>query len=155
MRGKKAIRRLIAPDPKFHNAEVSKFINYLMRRGKKTVAQRILYGAFDIMKEKTQREPVTVFEEAMRNVSPVVEVKSRRIGGGNYQIPIPVRGDRRFTLASRWMIEAAKSRKGKPMAQRLAEEFLDALNNQGIAIKKKIDVHRMAEANRAFAHFAR
>ncbi len=155
MRGKKATRRLIAPDPKFHNVEVAKFVNYVMRGGKRTIAQKIIYGAFDIIEKETQKEPLGVFEEAMRNVSPIVEVKSRRVGGANYQIPIPVRGERRFNLASRWMIAAAKGRKGKPMAQKLAAELIEASQNQGSAIKKKVDVHRMAEANRAFAHFAR
>ncbi len=155
MRGKKAKKRLIDPDPRFRNSDLGKFTNYLMRRGKKSVAQKIIYSAFDRIKEKVSKEPLSVFEEAMRNVSPVVEVKSRRIGGANYQIPIAVRGERKFALASRWIIGAAKSRKGKPMAEKLAEELMEAAANQGSAIKKKLDVHRMAEANRAFAHFAR
>ena len=155
MRGKPAPKRAIAPDPRYHNVDVAKFTNYVMRRGKKTVAQKILYGAFAHIQKQMEKDPLGVFEEAMRNVSPVVEVKSRRVGGANYQIPIPVRGERRFNLASRWIIEAAKSRKGKPMAEKLAAELMEAAQNQGSAIKKKTDVHRMAEASRAFAHFAR
>ncbi len=155
MRGKTPKKRPIDPDPRFHNVELAKFINYVMRRGKKSVAQKIIYSAFDRIKAQSSKEPLVVFEDAMKNVSPVVEVKSRRIGGANYQIPIAVRGERRFALASRWIIGAAKSRKGKPMAEKLAEELIEASQNQGTAIKKKLDVHRMAEANRAFAHFAR
>jgi small subunit ribosomal protein S7 len=155
MRGKQAIKRVIEPDPKYGNATVAKFMNYVMRQGKKSVAQRIVYGAFDIIADKTQTDPLDVFDRAFKNLQPSVEVKSKRVGGANYQIPTPVRGERRVALAFRWLIAAAESRKGKPMAQKLAEEIMSAANNEGDAIKKKMDVHRMAEANRAFAHFAR
>jgi small subunit ribosomal protein S7 len=155
MRGKPAIKREIKPDPKYGNATVAKFINHVMRQGKKSIAQKIVYGAFDIIFNKMQADPLEVFDRAFKNLQPSVEVKSKRVGGANYQIPTPVRGERRVALAFRWMIGAAESRKGKPMAQKLAEEIMAAANNEGDAIKKKMDVHRMAEANRAFAHFAR
>jgi small subunit ribosomal protein S7 len=153
MRGKKAVKRFIEPDPKYNSAAIAKFINIIMQRGKKTVAQRIVYGAFEYLRAKEQ-DPIVVFEAAIKNAAPTVEVKSRRIGGSNYQVPIEVRGDRRMALAYRWIIGGAANRKGKPMKERLAMELLDASNNQGEAIKKKLDVQRMAEANRAFAHFA-
>ena len=154
MRGKQAVRRNILPDPTYNSTSVAKFINYLMSNGKKSVAQHMYYKALDIVAEKTGEKGLDVFDKAMKNVSPMVEVKARRIGGANYQVPIEVRGDRRFNLASRWIIGAARSRKGKPMAEKLALELVDASQEQGEAIKKKLDVHRMAEANRAFAHFA-
>jgi len=155
MRGKQALKRDIKPDPKYGNLTVAKFINYVMRKGKKTVAQKIVYGAFDQISEKTKTDPLDVFDRAFKNLQPSVEVKSKRVGGANYQIPTPVRGERRVALAFRWLIAAADSRKGKPMAMKLADEIVSAANNEGDAIKKKMDVHRMAEANRAFAHFAR
>lgn len=155
MRGKKAKRRQVIPDQKFQSAEIGKLINYVMERGKKTVAQKIVYGMLDIVAEKTKKNPMEVFEEALKNVSPVVEVRSRRVGGSNYQIPVPVRPERRMMLAYRWLIDAAASQKGRPMKEKLASEIINAANNEGSAIKKKQDVHRMAEANRAFAHFAR
>ena len=154
MRGKSAPKRKIAPDPVYNSTSISKFTNYIMLNGKKSVSQSIVYGAFDFIEKKTGQKGLDVFDKAMYNVSPVVEVKARRIGGANYQVPIEVKGDRRFTLASRWLITAARSRKGKPMHERLALELMDAAENQGDAVKKKQDVHRMAEANRAFAHFA-
>lgn len=126
-----------------------------MHDGKKSVAERVVYDAFDIIKAETKEDPMQVFETALKNVTPTVEVKSRRVGGANYQVPIPVRGDRRYALAYRWILAAARGKKGKPMAQRLAAELIAASNNEGDAIKKKQDVQRMAEANRAFAHFAR
>jgi len=131
----------------------AKFINRLMTGGKKSTAQRVFYGAFDIV-AKQQKDPLQVFDEAIKNVAPVLEVKSKRIGGANYQVPREVRGERRLTLAIRWMIGAARAKKGKPMAVKLAEEFLAAAKNEGAAIKKRQDTHRMAEANKAFAHFA-
>jgi len=155
MRGKKAPRRKIAPDPKFNNTVVAKFINLMMQKGKKSVAQNIFYKAADIIKQKTNKEPLGVFEQAIKNVSPILEVVSRRIGGANYQIPVEVRPNRRLTLAMCWIIEAANNKKGKSMREKLAQELMDAANKQGAAIKKKEDVHRMAEANRAFAHFIR
>lgn len=154
MRAKRAPRRSLPPDPKYQNPVVTKLINFLMRRGKKTVAETIVYRAFAAVAEKTKRDPVEVFQQAVKNVSPVVEVKSRRIGGANYQIPIEVRSERRLQLALRWLILAARAKRGRPMAAKLADELMLAAQAQGDAVKKKEDVHRMAEANRAFAHFA-
>ncbi len=154
MRGKQATRRVIAPDPLFQSIPLAKFINYVMQRGKKTVAQKIVYGALAIVKEKTGKPEMESFDLAIRNVAPVVEVKAKRVGGANYQVPMEVRGDRRMALAYRWLLDAARNKKGKPMAQKLAAELLAAIANEGDAVKKKLDVHRMAEANRAFAHFA-
>ncbi len=155
MRGKKQTpKRVIEPDPKYNSVLVSKFVNKIMERGKKSVARKIVYQAFDVVHAKTKQEPLDVFELALKNVAPQVEVKSRRVGGANYQVPVEVRGDRRQALSIRWVIEAAKGKKGKPMHQKLAEELVLASKNEGDAIKKKLDVHRMAEANRAFAHFA-
>ena len=155
MRGKQAPKRKIKPDSKYQSLQLSKFINYIMRRGKKTTATKIIYQSFDIIKEKTKKNPLDVFQEAIENIDPLIEVRSRRIGGANYQIPFPTNENRRFVLASRWIIEAAKARKGKSMAEKIAQEFLDAMEKQGTAIRKRDDVHRMAEANKAFAHFAR
>ncbi|MBI5732066.1 MAG: 30S ribosomal protein S7 [Candidatus Magasanikbacteria bacterium] len=155
MRGKRAPKRKILPDPKFQNFLAAKFINCLMRRGKKTVAQKIFYGALDLIKEKMKKEPLEIFEEAIRNVGPTVETKSRRVGGANYQVPQPVRGERKNALSFRWIIEAAKKVKGRAMKEKLAAELIAASQNQGDAVKKKMDMHRMAEANKAFAHFAR
>ena len=147
--------REIAPDPMYDNLTVAKFVNMLMEQGKKNIARKIVYGSFDIIKEKTKKNPLDVFQEAIENIAPLIEVRSRRIGGANYQIPFPTNENRRFVLASRWIIEAAKARKGKSMAEKIAQEFLDAMEKQGTAIRKRDDVHRMAEANKAFAHFAR
>jgi len=155
MRGKKISKRTILPDPKFSSIALAKFINYIMERGKKTIAQKIVYTALDNLEAKTKRPALEVFEEAVKNVAPLLEVKSRRVGGANYQIPLHVRAERRQQLAYRWIIAAAKARKGVPMAEKLTLELLAALENQGDAMKKKQDVQRMAEANRAFAHFAR
>ncbi|MDP3964596.1 MAG: 30S ribosomal protein S7 [bacterium] len=154
MRGKRAAKRTVHPDPKFQNQTVGKFVNYIMKRGKKSVAQSVVYDMFDRISEKTKQDALEIFDQALKNVSPTLEVKSRRIGGANYQIPVEVRGDRKMTLAMRWIIAAAKSKSGQPMATRLADEIVSASENLGEAIKKKEDVHRMAEANRAFAHFA-
>lgn len=154
MRGKRAPKRIIAPDLKYNSVMVAKFINHIMRGGKKTVAQKIVYQCFDILADKTKQKPLDIFEKALRNVAPTVEVKGRRVGGANYQVPIPVTGERKNTLAYRWLIEAAKNKKGKSMAEKLASEMQMALNDEGDAIKKKQDIQRMAEANRAFAHFA-
>lgn len=152
-RRKRQYDREILPDWKYKNADVAKFINYIMERGKKTVAEKIVYGSFDILKEKTKKDPIGVFEAAFKNATPILEVKSRRVGGATYQVPMEVRGERKFALGSRWIIGAARARIGKPMAEKLALELLDAANNVGTAVKKRADVHRMAEANRAFAHF--
>jgi len=155
MRGKQAPKRKIDPDPKYQSVVIARFINQIMERGKKTTAQRVVYGSFDEISKKEKKDPLEVFDIAIKNVSPEVEVKSRRIGGGNYQIPMPVAGDRKLALAFRWIIAAAKARRGVPMKEKLAMELVDASNSTGAAMKKKEDVFRMAEANRAFAHFAR
>lgn len=155
MRGKPAPKRKINPDPQYQQLEVAKFINYIMQRGKKTVAQKIVYGAFDLIKKQTQKDPWQTFDQAMKKVGPTVEVRGKRVGGANYQVPFPVRDERRFTVAARWIITAAKAIKGKPMAEKLASVLLDSAKGEGPAVKKREDVHRMAEANKAFAHFAR
>ena len=147
-------KHIVIPDPLYSNVIVSKFINQIMKNGKKTIARKIVYGAFDIIAEKTKKEPVEIFETALENVGPKVEVKSKRVGGATYQVPIEVRGDRKMALSMRWIILGAKSKKGSPMKERLATELMDAANETGWAMKKKTDTHRMAEANRAFAHFA-
>ncbi len=154
-RRKKKVDRGIKPDFKYNSVMVARFINYIMRRGKKSVATKIVYRCFDIIKEKTKKDPLTVFDDAVNKVAPIMEVKSKRIGGATYQVPIEVRGDRRIQLAFRWIISAAKERKGKPMAEKLADEFIDIMNGTGAALKKRDTVQRTAEANRAFAHFAR
>jgi len=155
MRGKQAPKRTIKPDAKFSREDVAKFINYIMQRGKKSVAKGIVYEALDIVSEKTKADPLDIFTAAIKNVSPSVEIKGRRVGGANYQVPIAVRPERSYALGCRWIIDAAKSRKGKRMAVKLAEELMAAYNSEGSAIKKKQDTYRMAEANRAFAHFSR
>ncbi|PIR96915.1 MAG: 30S ribosomal protein S7 [Candidatus Doudnabacteria bacterium CG10_big_fil_rev_8_21_14_0_10_41_10] len=148
-------RHKIAPDPRYNNVKVAKLINYIMERGKKSVAQKIVYTSFDYIKEKMKTEPRQIFDAALKNISPLVEIKGRRVGGANYQVPMEVFEPRRTTLGMRWLITAARSKKGKPMHVRLAEELMEAYNKQGAAFKKKEDTHRMAEANKAFAHFAR
>ncbi|TSC55508.1 MAG: SSU ribosomal protein S7p (S5e) [Parcubacteria group bacterium Gr01-1014_18] len=155
MRGKAAPKRKIQPDVKYKNLSVSKFINYVMEGGKKNVARSIMYGAMDYIKEKTKKDPIEVFERAMKNVGPSMEVRGRRIGGANYQVPVQVRNERKFILASRWILEVARGKSGKPMSEKLAQEFLVASENEGDAIRKKDNVHKMAESNRAFAHFAK
>lgn len=154
MRGKTP-KRDIKPDPKFNSAAIAKLINQIMKQGKKSTAQKIVYDCFDYVSQKTKKDPLDIFDEALKNVSPDVEVKSRRIGGGNYQIPVAVMGNRKNTLAYRWIIAAAKARKGLPMSKKLGEELIAAANKEGAAMKKKQDTYKMAEANRAFAHFAR
>ncbi len=146
-------KRIIAPDPKYNNTLVSKFINGLMREGKKSISRRIFYDAMEIMERRSKEEPVKVFEQAMENIKPVLEVRSRRVGGATYQVPVEVRTDRRQALAIRWLVGFSKKRGEKSMAQRLAGELLDAYNKRGAAFKKKEDTHRMAEANKAFAHY--
>ena len=153
-RRKKKEDRGLIPDPRYNNILITRFINRLMKQGKKSVAQKVLYDALDIIKEKLEKNPIEIFDKAIKNVSPLLEVRSRRVGGAHYQIPFPVHGDRKQTLAIRWLIMAARTRKGKPMGQRLAQEFMDASSDTGGAVKKKNDVQRMAEANRAFARFA-
>jgi len=153
-RSKKKSKRIIPPDAVYNNVTVQKLVNQIMKRGKKTAARKIVYGAFDVIKEKTKKEPLDVFETAIKNASPLLEIKPKRVGGATYQVPREVRGDRQLFLAMRWIIQAARSKKGKPMKEKLAEELISASNNEGSAIKKREDTHRMAEANRAFAHFA-
>lgn len=155
MRKKRSYKRNHQPDFKHGNVAVGRFINYLMHEGKKEVAQKCLYGAFDFIQKQAKQDPVVVFEKAIENTTPLVEVTTRRVGGANYQVPREVRPERKFMLAARWIIQAARTKKGRPMAEKLAEELLAASKNEGNAIKKKQDTHRMAEANRAFAHFAR
>ena len=147
-------RRIILPDPVYNNLLVAKFINQVMREGKKETARKIVYNVFDLIKEKTKKEPLEIFDLAMEKAGPLVEVKSKRVGGATYQVPREVKGERRITLAIRWLIQAAKAKKGKPMREKLAEELIAASNNEGAAVKKRENTHRMAEANRAFAHFA-
>jgi small subunit ribosomal protein S7 len=146
-------KREILPDPKFSNVDVSKFVNVLMTRGKKSVAERIVYGAFDTIRSKSGKDPVEVFAQALQNTRPMVEVKSRRVGGANYQVPVEVRPVRRVALAMRWLREAAQKRGEKSMDARLANELMEAAEGRGGAVKKREEVHRMAEANKAFAHY--
>jgi small subunit ribosomal protein S7 len=143
----------ILPDPKYGSKLVAKFTNNIMRKGKKTVAESILYESFDIIAQRTKQDPLEVFKKALDNVKPVVEVKSRRVGGSTYQVPVEVRSNRRVALAIRWIINYAQARSEKSMTQKLAGELLDAANNRGASVKKKDDTHRMAEANKAFAHY--
>jgi small subunit ribosomal protein S7 len=146
-------KREILPDPKHKSEEVAKFMNVLMTRGKKSVAERIMYGALDTIAKKSGKDAFEVFNAAINNVKPMVEVKSRRVGGANYQVPVEVNADRRTSLAIRWLIIYSRGRAEKGMVDKLSNELLDASNNRGAAIKKKEDVHRMAEANKAFAHY--
>jgi len=155
MRGKAIPKRKIKPDYKYNRLDIAKLINYIMRQGKKSAAQKIVYGAFDIIQEKTKQDPFITFDKAMRNVGPSLEIRGRRVGGANYQVPFPVNDERRQTLAFRWIINAAKSKKGKAMGIALAEELMEAAKGEGTAMKKREDTHRMAEANKAFAYFAR
>ena len=148
-----AAKREIIPDPKFHSGRLAKFINHVMESGKKAVAERIVYGALDIVADKSKEEPIEMFEKALENIQPMVEVKSRRVGGATYQVPVEVRPSRQHALAMRWLVDFSRKRGEKSMAQRLAGEILDAVESKGAAVKKREDVHRMAEANKAFSHF--
>ena len=154
MRRKLKSRRIVAPDFQYGSVKVGKLMNYIMQSGKKNAARNIVYGAFDQIKEQTKQEPIEVFEEAIKNVGPLMEIRSRRIGGANYQVPQEVKPERKLALAFRWILEASRSKKGEPMASKLAAELIAASKNEGEAIKKRENVHKMAEANRAFAHFA-
>lgn len=155
MRRKKSIKREITPDPKYGSIIAAKFINHLMEQGKKSIAQDLFYKALDLSKKKLKKDdPIEILEEAIRNTAPLLEVKSRRVGGANYQVPYEVKGDRREFLAMSWIIEAARKKKGATMAEKLAQELVDAFNNTGNAVRKKEETHKVAEANRAFAHFA-
>ncbi len=152
-RRREVAKRVILPDPKYHDRLVAKFMNAIMLDGKKSAAEGIVYGAFDIIVERSGEEPLEVFKKAIDNVRPMIEVKSRRVGGSTYQVPIEVRHERRNALAIRWIMSYARGRGEKTMQERLAGEFLDAANNRGASVKKKEDTHRMAEANKAFAHY--
>ncbi|MBS6062553.1 30S ribosomal protein S7 [Criibacterium bergeronii] len=149
----KVPKREVLPDPMYSSRVVSKLINKVMLDGKKGTSQKIVYGAFEIIKENTDQEPLEVFEKAMANIMPVLEVKARRVGGANYQVPIEVRADRRETLGLRWLVKYSRLRGEKGMTQKLAKEIMDAANNTGATVKKREDTHKMAEANRAFAHY--
>jgi len=146
-------RREVLPDPLYGSTKVTKLINQVMLNGKKSLAQRICYEAFDTIRKKTGKDPVEVFEQALKNVMPLLEVKARRVGGANYQVPVEVRPERRQTLGIRWLVNYARARSGKSMAEKLAAELMDAANNTGGAVKKREDTHKMAEANKAFAHY--
>ncbi len=146
-------RIAVLPDPVYHSTILTKFINQIMLDGKKGVAENIVYGAFDIIREKTEQDPMEVFNNALKNVMPVLEVKARRVGGANYQVPVEVRADRRQALGIRWLVLFARKRSGKSMQEKLAAELMDAANNTGAAVKKREDTHKMAEANKAFAHY--
>jgi small subunit ribosomal protein S7 len=152
-RRRRAEKREIIPDAKFGDLILAKFMNSLMYEGKKSVAEGIIYGAFDTIQQKTKQEPLNVFHEALRNVSPALEVRSRRVGGATYQVPIEVRPERASSLAMRWLKDYARSRAGKSMREKLADEIIDAANERGEAVKKREDTHRMAEANKAFSHY--
>ncbi len=152
-RRRRAERRQIIPDSKYHSEELSRFINSVMFGGKKTTAQRIVYGALEKAEQEMHRPGIEIFEQAIKNTSPVLEVKSRRVGGATYQVPTEVRPTRRLALAMRWIIGAARARQGRPMFERLAQELLEASRGQGTAVKRREDLYRMAEANRAFAHY--
>ena len=155
MRGKQAPKRKIDGDVKFNDVDVAKFINYIMKDGKKTVAQRVVYDAFEIVKKETKQDPRHIFNKALKKISPLLEVRGKRVGGANYQVPFQVRGERRFTLGCRWLIEASKAKKGKSMAENLSDEIIQAAKGEGAAVRKRETVHKMAESNRAFAHFSR
>ena len=152
-RRSKPERRVPAPDPIYNNVDISKFINRIMRRGKKSLAERIFYATLERIKERTNDNPIETFQKALQNTTPLLEVKARRIGGSTYQVPIEVKADRGFALASSWLIEAAKKRGGKSFIDKLTNELMDASNGQGSACKKREDTHKMAEANKAFAHY--
>lgn len=153
MRKRRAEKRILSPDPIYNEVLVIKLINHVMKRGKKNVARKLVYNAFDIIKEKTNKNPLEVFLKAVNNVKPMIEVRSRRIGGATYQVPTEVRPERQIALAFRWIINFARDRKDKSFANKLAAELIAAANNEGSSVKKKDDTHRMAEANKAFAHF--
>lgn len=149
----KVVRRPVIPDPKFQSPMISRIINKVMVKGKKSLAERIVYQSLDIIEERAKKSPVDTLEQAMRNVTPYLEVKPRRVGGATYQVPVEIRGERRTALAVRWLLRSARARTGRSMAEKLAGEILDASQGQGASVKRRDDTHRMAEANRAFAHY--
>ncbi|HOJ31560.1 MAG TPA: 30S ribosomal protein S7 [bacterium] len=146
-------KEAISPDPKYHDFEVARFINSLMVDGKKTLAEKIMYKCFDLLSEKTKEDPLTVFKKALNNVKPRLEVRPRRVGGATYQVPVEVPPKRSLSLAIRWILQSSRARKGKPMCERLTEEIIDASKNEGASVKKREEMHKMAESNRAFAHY--
>lgn len=149
----RVVKRVAQPDPKFHSRTLAKFVNRIMLSGKKSVAERIVYDSLDIIESQTKKNPIDTFDQAIKNATPILEVKPRRVGGATYQVPVEIRGDRRIALAIRWLIKAAKARSGKSMAEKLSAELLDAARGQGATIKRREDTHKMAEANKAFAHY--
>lgn len=152
-RRRRAERREVAPDPKYNSVELARFINKVMKWGKKTVAQRVVYGALDYVQENARRDPLEIFNQALKNATPLLEVKPRRVGGATYQVPTELRSNRSEALAIRWIIRGARARKGMPMSRRLAMEFMDASRGEGAAVRRREETHRMAEANRAFVHY--
>ncbi|MFQ5878576.1 MAG: 30S ribosomal protein S7 [Dehalococcoidia bacterium] len=146
-------RRHVAPDARYHSVRVAKFINNIMRDGKKSTAEKIMYGAMEVIAQRTRQDPLGVFEQAVRNAMPMLQVRPRRVGGATYQVPMEVRPERQLSLAMRWLLNTTRARGGRPMAERLAAELMDAASGQGATVKRRDDVHRMAEANRAFAHY--
>ena len=154
MRKKRVYKKYHKGDAKYGRVDLGRFINYMMQEGRKSIAERVVYGAFDRIEKDTKEDPIAVFERAMQNAAPALEVASRRVGGANYQVPREVRPERRMALAMRWILAAARSRKGKPMSERLAEELMLAARSEGDAVRKRENVHKMAEANKAFAHFS-
>jgi small subunit ribosomal protein S7 len=152
-RRRRSEKRRVQADPRFNSVELSRFINKIMMKGKKTVAQRIVYGALDLVEESTKREPLEVFNQAMKNATPLLEVKPRRVGGATYQVPTELRANRSEALAIRWIIRSARARQGIPMVRKLAAELLDASRGEGAAVRRREELHRMAEANRAFVHY--
>ncbi|MFA7364886.1 MAG: 30S ribosomal protein S7 [Patescibacteria group bacterium] len=155
MRGKQAPKRKIESDLKYGDKNITKFINYIMVDGKRSIAQGIVYDAFDLIRQETKHDPRHIFNKALKRVSPLLEVRGKRVGGANYQVPFQVRGERRFYLGCKWIISASKERKGRSMAEKLAAEILDASNGEGASVRKRETVHKMAESNKAFAHFSR
>ena len=153
MRRQQAVRRPVSPDPRYQSRLLTAFTNKIMRSGKKSLAERIVYGALDQVEQRSGRPGIDIFEQAVRNVTPVIEVKPRRVGGATYQVPVDIRSERRQSLALRWLLDAARSRNGRSMEDKLSAELMDASNNGGNAVRKKEDTHRMAEANRAFVHY--
>ncbi len=149
----KVVKRELLPDPRYQSVLVTRMVNKIMQRGKKGTAERVLYGALALVNERTGRDPLDVLEQAMRNATPVIEVKPKRVGGATYQVPVTIEGDRRLSLAIRWLLGSARARTGRSMAEKLAAEMLDAANNVGATVKRREDTHRMADANKAFAHY--
>jgi len=149
----KVVRRVVLPDPKYNNRTLARFMNKIMQRGKKSVAERVVYDSLGLIEAQQKKNPLDVFEQAIKNATPILEVKPRRVGGATYQVPVEIKGERRLALAMRWLIRSARARSGRSMAEKLAAEIIDAAHGQGATIKKREDTHKMAEANKAFAHY--